>query len=250
MCAQPITETLQLADLALYLPLQHTLVISDLHLGIEDALHKEGLLLPRQHLTKVRQRLQKIFLSLAITAENPLNRLIVNGDLRHQFGPLSKQESKESLALIGWLTEHSKILTLIEGNHDGRLEWLAEQFPSVELKKSYLEEIFFFIHGDIIPDEIPDAAKWIVIGHEHPAISLRDPVTHRFETFKCFMRGQYQNKQLLVQPSFNLLIQGTDLCKAAVLSPFLRQNNLPAFLIYLVADNGTIFDFGPLKKLL
>jgi hypothetical protein len=246
----PITTTLQLIDLAIYLPKLHTLVISDVHVGIEDALHREGLLLPRQHLTKIQQRLEKIFRSLKITAENPFQRLIVNGDFRHQFGPLSKQESKESLALLRWLTEYTKILTLIEGNHDGKLDWLAEPFSNSEVKKSHLEDLFFFIHGDEIPENIPNSAEWIIIGHEHPAISLRDPVTNRYEAFKCFLSGNFQDKKLLVQPSFNLLIQGTDLCKEEVLSPFLRKNSLGEFLVYLVDDTGKIFDFGPLKKLL
>jgi putative SbcD/Mre11-related phosphoesterase len=147
------------------------------------------------------------------------------------------------------LCERAKILTLIEGNHDGKLDWLAEQIPSVEIKKSHCEGDLFFIHGDVIPPEIPAEISWIVIGHEHPAISLRDPVTNRFETYKCFLFGDFQGKKLLVQPSFNLLIQGTDLGKEEVLSPFLRQSRLERFFVYLVADDGNIYDFGPLRHL-
>ena len=241
---------LHLVDLALYLPERRTLTIADLHLGFEDALHQEGVLLPRQHLAGIHQRLQKIFQTLDITPAQPLERLIVNGDLRHQFGPLSHQESKESFALLQWLVKRTRRLTLIKGNHDGDLSRLTHRFSSIEIKTSHQEQNCFFIHGDKIPDEIPDEIEWIVIGHEHPAISLRDSVTHRFETYKCFLVGTYGDKKLLVQPSFNLLVAGTDLTKEAVLSPFICENRLRVFSVYLIADDGCIYNFGPLKRLL
>lgn len=239
-----------LVDLALYMPEQRTLAIADLHLGFEEALQQEGVLLPRQHLARIYQRLQKIFQTLEITPARPLKQLIVNGDLRHQFGPLSRQESKESFALLQWLVERAQRLTLIKGNHDGDLSQLAHRFASVEIKQSYQEQNCFFVHGDQIPDEIPNEIRWIVIGHEHPAISLRDSVTNRFETYKCFLIGMYEDKKLLVQPSFNLLVAGADLTKEAVLSPFIRESCLKDFSVYLVADDGSLYDFGPLRRLL
>jgi hypothetical protein len=243
-----IASQLHLVDLALYMPETRIFAISDLHLGIEESLQREGVLLPRQQLGQIRTRLDTIFAKLNVSPARPLSRLLINGDLRHQFGPPSRQESREAVALLGWLAERADELILIQGNHDGKLEWLARRIPPVRIKKSHQESHCLFIHGDLIVAEIPCDVQWIVIGHEHPAISLRDPVTHRVETFKCFLIGSYRDKRLLVQPSFNLLVAGTDLTREEVLSPFLSQDRLKNFRVYPVADDGRIYDFGPLRN--
>ena len=84
----------------------------------------------------------------------------------------------------------------------------------------------------------------IIIGHEHPAISISK--NSRSETFKCFLIGKYKNKNLIVMPSFNILIEGSNILKEKLLSPFLKKSNLDDFEIYVVADK--IYNFGKLKN--
>ena len=52
--------------------------------------------------------------------------------------------------------------------------------------------------------------------------------------------------QPFVQPSFNLVTEGTDLMKESLLSPFLQQN-LDNFGVFVVADK--VYRFGELKGL-
>ncbi|PJA20489.1 MAG: phosphoesterase, partial [Candidatus Diapherotrites archaeon CG_4_10_14_0_2_um_filter_31_5] len=102
-----------------------------------------------------------------------------------------------------------------------------------------------FLHGDRIPESKEfNSAKTIVIGHEHPAITLTEGIKH--EKFKCFVKGKYEKKTLIVLPSFNSTLEGQDLLKGKLLSPFLHQD-LSEFELWLVADK-TYF-FGKMKEI-
>lgn len=260
MRALQIAPGVELIDLALFLPQARVLAIADLHLGLEDALRAEGVFVPRQHLAQVQQRLERIWGALHISPREPLARVIVNGDLRHQFGPLSRAESKESKEFLHWLARWTREIVLIEGNHDGSLQ----QFNSerITVTKGYSEGGCWFVHGDELPSPSEGRGaggergaagrvrSWLVIGHEHPAIGLRDPVTERVEVYKCFLVGKFRGRNLLVLPSFNQLVRGSDLLKEQPLSPFVQQSRLEDCLVFPVSDDGCIYEFGPLRRLL
>jgi len=55
-----LADELQLMDLALYLQDGAVLAIADLHLGFEQALNEEGVLVPRSHLKHIEQRLRAV----------------------------------------------------------------------------------------------------------------------------------------------------------------------------------------------
>nr|BAL60085.1 hypothetical conserved protein [Candidatus Acetothermum autotrophicum] len=263
-----LSAGLELIDLALFLPNSRALVIADVHLGIEEALRDEGVFVPRQHLAHVQQRLERIFQELHITPSESLRKIIINGDLRHQFGPLSRVEQKESQEFLRWLAPWAEQIVLIEGNHDGSLRQFASE--RVTVTKSYREGPCLFVHGDEVLDLTPQPPSlkrkgehsppslgegsgersWLIIGHEHPAVGLRDPITQRVEVYKCFLVGKFGGNNLLVLPSFNQLVRGSDLLKEQPLSPFVQQSDLESFLVYPVSDNGRIYEFGPLRRLL
>ena len=86
--------------------------------------------------------------------------------------------------------------------------------------------------------------KTVIIGHEHPAINLKDGP--RSEKYKCFLKGKFKSYDLIVQPSFTPLIEGTDILAEDLLSPFLKKN-LYDFQVFIVGDK--VYDFGKIKKL-
>ncbi len=253
---------IELIDLALFLPQQRALAVADIHLGIEEALQDEGILVPRQHRAQVQSRLERIFQELHVTPSELLHTVIINGDLRHQFGPLSRTEHRESQEFLGWLTRWTEQIVLIEGNHDGSLQKFASE--RIIVTRGYREGDCWFVHGDQVLSPISSpsqgrraggegkvrAPSWIVIGHEHPSVSLRDPVTQRVEVYKCFLVGKFARSNLLVLPSFNQLIRGSDLLKEQPLSPFVQQSDLEDFSVYVVSDDGSLYEFGPLRRLL
>ena len=106
-------------------------------------------------------------------------------------------------------------------------------------------EKLLVIHGNKTPGEkILSEISTIIIGHEHPAVSIKEGP--RIEQYKCFLKGKYKKKDLIVQPSFNSIVEGTDILKDELLSPYLHQN-LENFEAYIVEDK--IYKFGKIGNL-
>src|SRR3990172_1940024 len=100
-----ITNGVEAIDLALYLSAHKTLVFSDFHIGYEAELHKRGVLVPKFQFKDILKRLGWIFAKLRAQCAQ-LKAIVINGDLKHSFGEISRQEWKETLELIDFLREH------------------------------------------------------------------------------------------------------------------------------------------------
>jgi len=237
-----ISKNIEIIDLALYLKKHKTLIIADMHIGYEEELNKKGILIPRFQFKDTVNRLNKIL------NKPKIKIIIINGDLKHEFGTISEQEWRETLKILDLLTGNGKVI-LIKGNHDTILGPIARK-RDVEIKEYYKIGDILIIHGNKIPDKnILKGIKTIIIGHEHPAISLRDKV--RAEKFKCFLKGNYKKKTLIVMPSFITATEGTDILnesndilKKKLISPFL--NNINNFEIFIVEDKA--YNFGKVKN--
>ncbi|MBI2659155.1 metallophosphoesterase [Candidatus Woesearchaeota archaeon] len=231
-----ILPNIEIIDLALYF--KATLVIADIHIGYEEALNKQGILVPRLQFEEMIKRMEKVF---GMLNNKKLKRIVVNGDLKHEFGTISEQEWRNTLKFIDLLAKHCKEVILIKGNHDTILGPIAKK-RNVKVVDSLAVGKVLITHGNKVPGNIK-SYDTLIIGHEHPAISIREGP--RVEQFKCFLKGRYKGKNLIVQPSFNSMIEGTDLLRDKILSPFLHQN-LDNFDVYIVEDK--VYEFGKLKK--
>jgi len=244
-----IDDTLWLIDTGLFHVERRTLVLADLHLGYEEAMRQQGVMLPQTHFAGLLTRLEAIFLALGVSRQAPLETLILNGDLRHTFGPLNAGEWRELNAFFEQVGPCAQRLAVIQGNHDPALNVFANRYSNISLHVQFQEADWLYIHGDKLPD-FSQHPTHLVIGHEHPALSLRDPVTGRQERFKLFLKSHYQRYTLWVLPSCNALIHGTDLTKEGVLSPLLQVVDLPGALAYVRDDEGKIYSFGTLDRLI
>jgi putative SbcD/Mre11-related phosphoesterase len=231
-----LTEDIQIKDLALWLKKEKTLVIADLHLGFEENLHRQGVLVPWFQFKEIKKRLEKIF------SKTKPEKIIINGDLKHEFGSIPQQEWDEVKGIIDFLQKNSKELILVKGNHDKILGPIAN-YKKVKLKDSVTIRDTIIMHGHEL-SKIPEKIKTIIIAHEHPALGLTDGTTT--ELYKCFLKGTYAGKTLIVQPSFCLATEGTDVLKENVLSPFLKQSLLE-FEAWTILDK--VRYFGKLKNL-
>ena len=225
-----IQKGIEIIDLALYLKKEKILVISDLHLGYEEALNRQGILMPRFQFEEIIKKLKTILEKI-----NP-EKIIINGDLKHEFGTISKTEWSQTIQLIDFFK--NKEIILIKGNHDNILGPIANK-KNVKLLQEYNVGDILFTHGDKIPKELN---KTIIIGHEHPAISFDERSDQKF---KCFLKGKYKRKTLIVMPSFNLIQQGTDVTNQKRLSPFLKKD-IKNFEVYIVEDK--VYKFGKIKN--
>lgn len=229
---------IKINDLSLIID-NHVLVLGDFHIGYEEALNKQGVLIPRMQFKDIVDRLNKIL------HKKKFKKIIINGDLKHEFGKISRQEWKNSLLLIDLLKKHSEKLILVKGNHDKILEPIAKK-KDVEIKNYVKIKNILIIHGDKeIENKKIEKIKTIIIGHEHPAISISEGL--RAERFKCFLFGKYKSKNLIVMPSFNPLIEGPDVLKEKLLSPFIK--NIDSFSAVVITENGEALDFGKIKEL-
>lgn len=233
-----ITKGIEAIDLALYLEKEKTLIISDTQIGYEETLNKQGILIPRFQFQDLHGRLLKI-----IGKTNP-SCIIINGDIKHEFGTISGSEWKNTLKLIDFLSSKAQLI-LIKGNHDTILGPIAEK-KGLRVSDHYTLGKIYITHGHRLPeDEEFRKSNIVIIGHEHPAIGLRE--NGRNEKYKCFLKGKYKDKEIIVLPSFNLLTEGTDILSEKLMSPFLQQD-IANFEIYVV-DENTLY-FGKVKDIL
>lgn len=236
MKTENIAEGIELHDVALYIKKSKTLVLTDFQLGYEEQLLRQGILVPFQHFENLTNRLLPILEKLKI------DTIVVNGDLKHEFGRITRQEWSEVMDLLDFLHSFCKKLVLVKGNHDVVLASMAKQ-RNIEVVDNYLADNIFVTHGDKLP-EIPKETKMIIIGHVHPAVSISDGTVS--ERYKCFLKGKWKNKTLIVQPSAFQLVEGSDIFRYDLKSPFL-EGSLDNFEVWAVADK--VFYFGKVKNL-
>lgn len=229
----------EIVDLGLLV--DETLIIADLHLGYEQALNKDGIMVPRFQYKKILERLQEIMHRKTII------NVVVNGDLKHEFGRITKQEWSEALNFILFLKENFHDVILLKGNHDNFTRFIAKK-TGLDVYDHYTIGNFIMMHGDKIPAELPwKDESTIIIGHEHPCIGIRNG--ERLEKIKCFLKGSYKEKNLIVMPSFNFVTEGSDILHEKPLSPFMKHNSTESFEVYGV-ENFEVLYFGKIKDIL
>ncbi|MCX8147216.1 MAG: metallophosphoesterase [Candidatus Woesearchaeota archaeon] len=214
------------------------LIIADLHIGFEEALSKQGIFMPRFQFNDTIKKLNQMIL-----VSKP-EIIVVNGDLKHEFGTISMQEWRETLKVLDLLLQNSKRVILIKGNHDTIIGPIAKK-RNVDITDNFLIEEgkkkILVMHGHVEPDKKLLKNKnidLIIMGHEHPAISLREGA--KTETYKCFLKGEYHKKELIVMPSFNPVTEGADILKEKLLSPLLNKR-IDDFEVYVVSDRTYFF---------
>ncbi len=242
-----IVPGIESLDLALYLTSAKTLALSDFHIGFEESLNRQGVLVPRTHYKDVIDRLEHIFAVLK-KAKKSVRTIVITGDLKHDFGHIGRQEWRDVMRLVDYLLRKCEHLILIKGNHDVQLGPIADKH-GIELVPEYRVGDVLMIHGDVVPTKLRGITT-IIMGHEHPAITLRSK--GRSERYKCFLKGTYKRRILIVQPSFNLLTEGTDILQEQFLSPLLKGRlfGIGCFEAFIVDDRThEVLPFGSLKRL-
>ncbi len=144
------------------------------------------------------------------------------------------------LAFLDYLSSKCEEVIIIQGNHDPIIKPIAEK---KNIKVVGLLEVgdSLIVHGDEI---VETKLKRIIVGHEHPAITVVEG--SKREKYKCFLKGKFKGKEIIVVPSFNPLLEGTDVLQGKVLSPFLKK--LEEFEVFIVSE-GEAFGFGKVKDL-
>jgi len=198
-----------------------TLVVADLHLGCAWAQRHGGNLVPLSPIAEERGRLQ-----ILVDSYQP-KRIVLLGDIVHRA--VRVPALKEELCrLIGELSERAELI-LIAGNHDRRLRpLLTECGLSTPLVEEFQLGDFLLIHGDagsaedalLRRNEARAKGARILIGHEHPTISVSDGVATSVKC-PCFLVGE----DVVILPAFSGWAAGNN--GRRFLSPYAKGVEFP-----------------------
>lgn len=236
-------ENFEFIGKSVYLHKLKILVIADLHLGYEEALSKGGVLLPRRQFQDILQELERIFEKLK-REKKEIKELVILGDLKHEFGRISRQEWKDVSEFLKFLSKKIKKIILIKGNHDTILEPIARK-SGLEIVKHYVKGEVCFVHGDKEFKECKKKEiKTIVLGHKHPAITISKEA--KKERYKCFLVGKWKEKKIIILPSFFTLVEGSDVYVRDTNLGF--KFNLKEFEVY-IPTKEEVLDFGKVEEI-
>ncbi|PSH02000.1 MAG: hypothetical protein BRC26_02650, partial [Nanohaloarchaea archaeon QH_8_44_6] len=199
------------------------LVISDLHLGLEKTMTAKGNYIPQNQLDTMKEEIKKA------KDRKGADRILINGDLKNQF-KTSYSENEEVKELLNFLAFSFDEIIVVEGNHDTFID-SALKDNGIEMKEYHLEDGILFVHGDKrlkdIDVEDEKNIDTVVIGHEHPAITLKDDIGVK-EKIPALLHGNLDEKRkLVVLPAFSRIANGTsvnEVPKRELLSPILKNS--------------------------
>lgn len=227
---------------ALWIEDLRTVVVSDFHLGLEALMTTEGLYFPKFQLKEMKQDLQEI-----LSNYKP-ERLIINGDIKHEFSKATWKERQEVQNLIDFLSQKVKAINLVKGNHDNYLIYVVQDYDNLTLKEKFSFKDILFVHGH--QEEIPHS-KYVILGHEHPALALKDKAGAK-EKIRCFLYGEVNNKKLIVMPAFSKLAEGSpvnQIPSQELLSPWLKKVGVEDMKAVGVSKEGGLFEFPEIRKI-
>jgi len=228
---------------ALWIEEEKAVVIADLHLGLETLLASKGVYFPKFQWEEMKEDLKEIF------KQYPAKRIIINGDIKHDFAKSSYKEKQEVKKLLNFLTLQVDEIKLIKGNHDNYLIYSVKEFENTSLEDKVCFNDVCFIHGD--EEKLDVEEKYVIAGHEHPAIVLTDELGVE-EKVRCFLYGDYQGKKVIVMPAFSKLAEGSqvnEIPKHELLSPWLQKEGVGNLKAVGVSEEAGLLEFPEIKKL-
>ncbi len=224
-----LDKTTWLAPPGLFIT-NRTCVLADLHFGFE------------HHSVDIIRVQTKILFDIIKNAvkQFDIREIIINGDVKHSFG---KEEGGEwhEIKLFLRKTQELANLTIVKGNHDNYIENIARPM-GIDVHSSIIKDGWLITHGHFQLD-LPRDVKGVVIGHEHPAIKIRDRMGALFK-YRCFLISNIGDKKLVVLPSLNPWSFGTDILSTQTfLSPFLNKSIVENAEL-VVTEDKELFYFG------
>ncbi len=234
---------------ALYIKPLNALCIADLHLGYEGIMAEHyGLFLPKVQFQEEMENL-KLLLS---TFDKLPEKIILNGDVKHEFSETSYHEFREVGELLSFLEKNFEKIIIVKGNHDNFIARVTRKFEKVELVECYEEKNFVFFHGHKMVKKLEELkGKTVITAHEHASIAFYSKVGKK-EKIPCFLHGNVNNFELCVMPAFSTLAQGSEiniLPKQELLSPLLREIDIDSLEVILISKELGVKKLGKLGEI-
>ncbi|MGD0729200.1 MAG: metallophosphoesterase [Candidatus Micrarchaeaceae archaeon] len=219
-------------------------VVSDLHLGYETKLAKNGVFIPKVNVRKIISDFEK-----GLRFKKP-GKIIVVGDIKNDFSTVDVDEFNELHEIVKFCNEKKIELILIKGNHDNFIERYRGPFKIKIYNNEAKIGDYFFAHGDKLPKFPKEKIKFLITGHEHPSIGILNSIG-RVERLRCFLSGKYENINLLVLPAISYFASGSEINfapKGNLISPILRSTSMDTMHAIAIGYGSTL-DFGTIADL-
>jgi len=193
-----------------------TLVIADLHIGLEYELLAAGFNVPDQAQTMLK-KIKRLL------RENKCKELIIIGDVKHTIARLSWPEQEEISEFFRPLEKITKV-HIVKGNHDGNIE---RYVSNVHPTEGFEYKGYWIMHGHAKPPK-EAAGKTIILGHMHPVVEFRDSLGGRLSE-----RVWIRTDKSIVVPAFNDLLGGIDV-RRGLLGPMKKHIDPKRAELYLL----------------
>ncbi len=204
-----------------------TLVIGDLHIGVEAHLSAKGV-----HLTSRTSDM----LRTVREAGDGIRRIMMIGDIKDSVPGSTRQEYREIPKFCESLLETFSEVSIVRGNHDTSIEEFVPGAVRIFPATGTVRDGVGLVHGHTWPSPEVMSAKTLVMGHEHPTVLFRDGVgAHMSEP--CWMRGKFLPpgpkcryeklpESYIVVPAFNRLLGGSPIneMQTPMLGPVLNSD--------------------------
>ncbi len=189
-----------------------TLVIADLHIGIEHQMFESGAKMPSRT-DDMKHRLLKLL------ADTGAERLAIAGDVKHSVPLSSFQESREIPRFFDELLAVVDNIQIAPGNHDGHLSRFLPEGVVLHSSKGFVLGDAGIWHGHAWPSAEVMASETVIFAHLHPVALFVDNLGTK-GTAKCWLRGKWSKKrcaekyekvgkEFILMPAFNDMCGGT-----------------------------------------
>lgn len=234
---------------------QRWLAASELHLGLESALARQGAFLRSRSLALANELLNDARRAGA-------SRLLLLGDVKHKVAVVSRQETRDVPAFFDLLHEFFDDILITPGNHDAGLASLLPQarFPKLRVGRATGEVLgrkgfrVGALHGHTWPRPGLLDVELLLVGHTHAAASLVDE-TGAAVTQLAWLRGRVaedraharygkrRSPEIIVFPPYNPLCGGTAINRDGLLGPIAELVDPVASTLWLL-DGRRAMDLG------
>jgi len=187
-----------------------SLVITDLHLGFENALTLNNVFLGKNKtVTEITKEIE-----LIINKTKP-DSLILLGDIKSGIKSITKAEWETIPVFFENITKLINII-LVPGNHDANIEKLIPNGVTLASSKGIIIDDILLTHGHTMPSENFSQVNTIVMGHVHPVFFQEESLINGERVWVSIISDKqkiFHSKsgklELIILPSFNRYFYAT-----------------------------------------
>jgi uncharacterized protein len=231
----------------------NTLLISDLHLGLEKEMAKKGFRLPA-YSVKMAGRVRDL------AEKYGTGRLAVLGDVKHTVGKVEDIDWGVVPWFFDTMLDLFEAVDVVPGNHDGSIKAVLPPRVTLHPPQGMVigkgQARIGLAHGHAWPSEEAIATRNLVIGHSHFTYEMRDAlgsrtresvwVTATYDVAELMEGAGYESRpagvgKLTVMPPFNRLVGGQPINrgKSFEFGPVLSSRSLSLGAADIFLTDGT-----------